>query len=361
MKVVYTAHLQQGDTLGKSIYNENGKVLLRQGVTFTKSLIRRLFDYQITYVYVDDPLTSDIQVNYPINEETRSKAIHTIKRSFLDLQKSNNNDQKILFERISLEMNQTVSTIVSELRGNHDTMSLLSDIFVYDDYVFTHSLNVAMYAIALANELDLPNRKVEEIGLGAILHDIGKMTIPRNILLKTSSLTAEEFTLIKTHAEAGFQLLRSVSSVPLVAAHCAYQHHERLDGSGYPRGITEKDIHLYGKILAIADVFDAVTSNRSYRSAMLPHEGLEVLYSGAGTLFDRNMVAAFRKCVTVYPNGLGVELSDGRKGIVSAQNENLSDRPIVRIDHYQSQDTQEVDLSKELSLTITDCLTTSVT
>ena len=125
------------------------------------------------------------------------------------------------------------------------------------------------------------------IGLGSMLHDIGKIAVSKEILLKPGKLTEEEFQVIKTHTTEGFEMLRNSYSVPLLVAHCAFQHHERLDGSGYPRGIKSKDIHDYAKVIAVADVFDAVTSNRVYRSAMLPHEGLEMLYAGMSVYMIR--------------------------------------------------------------------------
>ena len=128
-----------------------------------------------------------------------------------------------------------------------------------------------------------------------------------------------------------FNYLKNIHTVSLHVAHCAYQHHERLDGSGYPRGLKDNEIHELGKIIAVADVFDAVTSNRVYRSAMLPHEGLEILYAGAGTKFEIPIVEAFRRAVAIYPNGLSVVLNDGRKGVVSGQNIGIGDRPIIRI------------------------------
>ena len=96
---------------------------------------------------------------------------------------------------------------------------------------------------------------------------------------------------------SGFAILKGVKTVPLIVAHCAYQHHERLDGTGYPRGLKNTEIHYFAKIIAVADVFDAITSNRVYRNAMLPHEGLEILYAGCGRLFDLKIVEAFRSAV----------------------------------------------------------------
>ncbi|MFE4705261.1 HD-GYP domain-containing protein [Peribacillus simplex] len=167
-------------------------------------------------------------------------------------------------------------------------------------------------------ELNINDKNLEILGLGAILHDVGKMLVPLETLHKTGKLTEKEFEQIQKHADYGFHLIKNVHTVSLIVANCAYQHHERLDGSGYPCRIKGDEIHYSGKIIAVADVFDAVTSNRVYRKAMLPHRGLEVLNAGVGKKFDNTVIEALRRAVAIYPNGLSVELNDGRQGVVSA-------------------------------------------
>ena len=151
--------------------------------------------------------------------------------------------------------------------------------------------------------------------------------------------------------------MRQLHNVSLLVAHCAFQHHERLDGSGYPRGLKGDEIHPYAKIIAVADVFDALTSNRVYRDAMLPHEALEILYAGSGTLFDANVIQAFRRSVAIYPNGMVVVLSDGRRGIVEKQNKGLTHRPFLRIIAEKGEELAQpysLDLSVNLDVVITD-------
>lgn len=363
MRLMLTNSLKAGDRLGKTIFNENGKVLLTKGIKLTERMIERLSDFNFTYVYVEDADTADIESHYPITEELRIHAVNSIKDSFANVQDSDILKKGFVFEKSAQEMTSIVRDIMNELQNHKEAITLLSDVFTYDNYIFTHSLNVTMYALMLGKQLQLPYSKLEQLGIGAILHDVGKMMVPKDVLLKPGKLSNSEFELIKTHTESGFELLRNSREIPLVAAHCAYQHHERLDGSGYPRGLVGDDIHYFGKILAIADVFDAVTSNRVYRKAMLPHEGLEIIYSGAGTLFDQQMVEAFRKCIAIYPNGLSIELNDGRKGVVVRQNTSLCDRPVVRI--FEEEGTElvekyDIDLAKELNVVVKNCDTISV-
>lgn len=197
---------------------------------------------------------------------------------------------------------------------------------------------------------------MESLGVGALLHDIGKILIPSHILNKPTQLSDEEFELVKAHTEYGFDILRRQDQFPSVVAHCAYQHHERIDGSGYPRQLKGNEIHQFGKIIGIADVFDAMTSNRVYRDAMLPHDAMEVLYGGAAIKFDKNMVEQFKKTIALYPNGITVSLSDGRKGIVIRQHPHLFHRPVIRIVEEDGQEVApyDIDLSKVLNVMIHD-------
>ncbi|WP_017756318.1 HD-GYP domain-containing protein [Calidifontibacillus oryziterrae] len=357
MRLISTNYLQENMTLGKSIFNEKWQVLISEGVPLTKRMIDRLIDLGITYVYIEDPQTDDIEIHEPISERSRREAIETIQETFDIVKDERRLAKTFVFDRLAKKFSIVVRDILSQVKSHKDVISLLADVCAYDNYIFTHSLNVTIYSLALGMELNLSYRQLEELGMGAMLHDVGKRVVPSEILSKPGKLTNDEFDVIKKHAEDGFSLLRHVPNIPLTAAHCAYQHHERLDGSGYPRGLAGADIHYYSRILAIADVYDAVTSNRVYRKAMLPQEGLEILYAGAGTKFEIHMVEAFRRAIAAYPVGLTVRLSDGRRGVVIRQNPGLSDRPVIRIfDHDGKiiEATYELDLKDELAVVIVE-------
>lgn len=161
--------------------------------------------------------------------------------------------------------------------------------------------------------------------------------VPKDILTKPGRLTNEEFEAMKMHARYGFDLLRNLHSISLLVAHCAFQHHERIDGSGYPRGLVDFEIHPFAKIIGVADVFDAVTTNRVYREKMLPSQGLAIVEAGSGTLYDARIVNALKRAVVHYPNGVILKLSDGRRGIVSRQNPLDAALPWIRIFEEQNQ------------------------
>lgn len=354
MKLVATRSIQEGNELAKPIYSGKSQILIQKNVKLTYFMIQRLKQLGITYVYIKDPLTEDIMIHSPIPDELRLEAIQTVKESFASYQNQGYSKKAFLLENTSGKIDNLVNSMVNQIQKNDEVLSIMSDIFISDDYVFSHSVNVTIYSLALANELKMNNKKIKSLGLGAMLHDVGKVFIPEEVLNKTGRLTEEEFAIIQEHPEMGFEFLRQSSSVPLLVAHCAFQHHERLDGSGYPRGLKGNQIHQFGKILGVADVFDAVTSNRIYRDAMLPQEGLEILYAGSGTLFDQEMVRTFRETIAIYPNGVTVQLSDKRTAVVVKQNRPLQERPIVRIlkENNIEVTPYDIDLSVTLDVTI---------
>ncbi|WP_019243810.1 MULTISPECIES: HD-GYP domain-containing protein [Bacillus] len=361
MRLISTNHVIPKSILGKTIYNERNKVLLNEGVVLSESLVTRLIELGVLYVYIEDPKSENINPENTVSERLRFEAIESIESIFLESDKKGTQAAKsYIFEKNSKQLMGLIRGIMKEMTAEKGLLTILADVYTHDSYIFTHSYNVTLYALAIGMELKLNPKQLEILGLGSILHDVGKMKVSQKILLKPGKLTEEEYEEIKTHAEEGFQILKEVNTVPLLVAHCAYQHHERIDGSGYPRGLKDKDIHFFAKILAVADVFDAVTSNRVYRKALLPHEGLEILYSGSGTLFDTEIIEAFRKAVAIYPIGLTVKLNDKRIGIVSKQNHGISDRPVVRIiKDNGNHDVQpyEIDLMKCLDVMIVDCIT----
>ncbi|MFD1173825.1 HD-GYP domain-containing protein [Oceanobacillus picturae] len=359
MRIASTKKIHAGTILAQTIYNDNGVVLIKKGMRLTDKLLRRLLNNGITYIYIEDGTTPDIEVDQTIPDKLRLEATNMIKDTFIELKNAGLGQRSYILDRKSKELTNVVEQILSNIQQNEKSLSLLADIFVSDNYVFQHSLNVTIYSLAIGVELNYSTKQLTEIGVGAMLHDIGKMFIDPEILQKPDRLSDEEFEIIKGHTQVGYDYLRKHQYMPTVISHCAYQHHERLDGSGYPRGIHGEEIHTYAKVIGIADVFDAVTSSRVYRDAMLPHEGLEILYAGAVNLFDKEMIEAFKRSVVAYPNGLTIELSDGRIGVVIRQNTNLCDRPVVRILEESGKpvaNPYEVDLERTVNVTVKDVL-----
>lgn len=354
MRLTRTNLLTPGLKLAQTIRNENGIILIQQGVILTNKMIHRLQNLGISYVYIEDERTEGIVIQSTLSNELRIEAINEIKSLFQQVNTDQLTNKSYILNKQDRNLANIIEKIIDEVNEKDVAISMLADILVTDNYTFQHSLNVALYSISLGKQLNLTTREIFELGIGALLHDIGKVYIDEDILKKPGQLTDEEFKLMQSHTELGFNYIRKHTDYSSVIAHCAYQHHERLDGSGYPRQLKCEEIHTYAKVIGIADVFDAVTSNRVYRNALLPHEGLEILYADAVYKFDKNMVELFKKSVTVYPNGLTVQLSDGRMAVVAEQNSYLCDRPIVRILQEGSKEVEpyDVDLARHGDITI---------
>jgi HD-GYP domain-containing protein (c-di-GMP phosphodiesterase class II) len=257
--------------------------------------------------------------------------------------------------RLSQEINTTevktaVKSCVKSVLKNPNAMLWLTQIKDKDDYTAEHSLRVSIMAVALGRELELLEKELEDLGVAAMLHDVGKINIPIEVLNKEGSLNSEEYELIKEHATHGRKLLMSKSDVPPVAVDVAYCHHEHLNGKGYPRGVTAEKIPFFAKIVSVVDAFDAITSDRVYSDARSTLEGLRILYDCRGQQFDEEIVRAFIRLVGIYPPGHIVELTNGEVGIILSCQRNNKLRPkliIVRNTEKKSCAERIVDLSNE--------------
>ncbi|OXM84246.1 HD-GYP domain-containing protein [Paenibacillus rigui] len=357
MRLLPLSMVRPGMKLGKKIYNEEGLTLLGEQVELTQMLIQRLAKRGIDFVYIDDPRTNDVVIPDMISEETRLRATSEIRSSFRKLMDDSMKRNLSGYTQLGKNFREVINLIIDDLSGHQDAMIMLTNISVMDDYLFQHSLNVCIYTTMLGMANGYSRDELATIGLGAMLHDIGKTQIPIDILRKNGALTQDEFVLMKKHTEFGFHLLKDEANIPLLAAHCAFQHHERMDGSGYPRGIKGNDIHDYARWIGLVDSYDAMTTHRVYRKAMLPHQAMEIIFTGTSTLYEQKKIELFRDKIAIYPIGVTVTLNTGETGTVVGLNNLVPQRPIVRL--FQNEQGEElaapkeVDLSKKLSLMIT--------
>lgn len=314
--------------------------------------IERLRGLGVPGVYVTDQDRAGIQMPETISQRTRMEATANIKAVF---------DSVRVGKTFRLdEVAKSVKTIIDEIVQNPNVLASLSDVRSYDGYTFSHSVNVCVIAVMLGVKLGYNEKQLYELGLGAILHDIGKTQIPEEILTKPGRLTDEEMTLMQQHTTFGWQILRGNPHVPLSSAHVAYQHHERPQGLGYPRGLTSERILPYAKIVSVADAYDAMTSERAYQRGMLPHEALKLIRRLKGVQFEPEIVDLLDLCVAEYPVGCMVRLNSDEIGIVVDINQHERSRPIIRIlyDRFgrRLQRFQELDLAKERHLNIAEVL-----
>ncbi len=331
MRLISINALKAQMVCGRTIWNEAGLPLLQKNVVITDGIISRLKQLGIQYLYIEDKISSGIAIEESVSLEVRTKAVKQITDSFKKVKGLTSQAASLVLDKQSKVIGQIVDDLLTTIIKSDEVLTVLTDSLIYDEYLYQHSFQVTLYSIAIGKELGYSSDELRTIGIGAMLHDVGKLVIPSDILFKEDRLTDEEYEIMKQHARYGFEILRNLHTVSLLVAHCAFQHHERIDGSGYPRGLVDADIHPYAKIIAVADVFDAVTSKRVYREKMLPSQGIEIIEAGSGIIFDKRVVEAFKRSIVHYPNGTIVLLSDGRRGVVAKQNLSNPKLPFIRI------------------------------
>ncbi|MCG7873503.1 MAG: HD-GYP domain-containing protein [Candidatus Thiodiazotropha lotti] len=225
-----------------------------------------------------------------------------------------------------------VEDMLASIFRNQDAFLGLTRIRQMDQYTFEHSVSVSALMIAFAKKLQLDQSTIWELGVGGILHDIGKLQVPDKILNKPGRLTDLEFDVMRRHVGFGYKLIDEADTIPKRGRQVILQHHERLNGTGYPGKLSGAEISLYGKMAAIVDVYDAITSDRVYHKGKLPSLVLRQLveWSGEG-VFDAELVQRFIQCVGIYPVGSLVALESQRLAVVIASSQKALLNPVLKV------------------------------
>lgn len=247
------------------------------------------------------------------------------------------------------EVRRAVGACVESVLKHPAASLWLARIKQRDHYTAEHCLRVSLYAIALGKALGMLPLELEELGVCGMLHDVGKIKVPDEILNKPGRLTDEEFLIMQAHTTYGWQLLMGNSEVPPAAVDVAHTHHERVDGKGYPRQLPAQRIPFKAKIIAVVDAYDAITSDRAYSEGRSSLEALRILFEARGTQFDETVVLAFIQLIGVYPPGEIVELSTGEVGIIIGfdAGSKLKPRVLVVLDaDKQPRPEQVLDLAR---------------
>jgi putative nucleotidyltransferase with HDIG domain len=214
---------------------------------------------------------------------------------------------------------------------NRSALMALTALKDYDNYTFTHMVNVSILTMAQARGLGVDGPMLREFGLAALMHDIGKVKTPSEILNKPDKLTDEEFTIMKRHVVDGAEILRSTADIPPLAPVVAFEHHLRLDGTGYPHGVSRPTLNLATMLCGIADVYDAMRSQRKYQQAFPSERIIAVLQRNDGKQFDQNLVRRFVQLVGIYPAGNLVRLDSGETAVVTKAYAPDPYRPRVKV------------------------------
>ena len=336
--------LEVGYILDEDVY-ENRVLLIRKGQVVTdhiKELLQTRKTVKIVHhvpeesVYLEEDLSDDRIVR--LNEQVKTRIKEDVTKLFDDIESDSN---------VSLAQNIS-DTIVNDVLKKDGVGLNLDELKVSDEYTFKHSVDVAAGSIILAKYLGLGADNIRDIGTAGVLHDIGKIMIPNEILNKNGKLTDKEFAVIKNHPVYGYQMLSKNQSIAEPIRRAVLYHHEKFCGGGYPSGLKGNEIPLYARVLSVIDVFDALVTERPYHKAYSVADTLEIMYT-MYSQFDAEVFQAFLKSLIVYPIGSVITLSNGVQAQVIKTNKGYPLRPVVK----NIKTGEELDLSRDyLSLLI---------
>lgn len=356
MRLVPIECVKPNTIIGKTLYDVDGRVLVRSGLALSEGIIEKIKYINILSIYIIDEYSSD-EIEDNIKPELRQKAILTIKEAFSNINRITVADKFSKKESAYFDSIENMAEdLIENVLSNKNVLLSLVDIRSMDNYIYSHSVNVAVTSLTLGIALKLPKRQLQYLCTGALLHDVGKSFIPKEIIMKKEVLTDEENLVMQKHSILGYKYLSDSYNLSAHSKIIALQHHERPDGLGYPNKLTNDEISTLSKIVSIADAYDTLCAGRPNKKAMFPSDVLEYLMSNAGKKFDYDIVNTFCKIVIPFSKGTLVDLSNGDIAIVQETIPNFPLRPIVKtlkssvIDRID----KEINLIDEVSIVITN-------
>lgn len=346
MRRVSTNMIRPHMSLARSIYY-NDRLLLKKGCKDVERYVSSLEGIGIYHIYIEDELSEGIDFSEAITTETRDKCIKTLKTSM-----------KSLITKGAVDINKMsdcIENLMDELMENSSVLISLDTISATDDETFIHSISTTVYSLLIASQLGYNRNLLKKLAMGTLLHDIGKTIINKDIMFKKGKLTKEEFQYVKQHTVLGYEALKKSTELPELSRIIALTHHEKLDGSGYPQGLTGRDLHEFTRIATIADMYDALTMDRCYRKSWSAKSAAEYIIENSADKLDAKLAALLLQQVALYPNGTIVTLSNNCTGLVKEQNQSMPLHPIIRIlkDEYgQVVSPYDFDLYTNLNVVI---------
>src|SRR3954467_1738763 len=346
MRLVATRRLEIGTRLGRDVHtgSADGIPLLRAGVEITQSYRDSLLSAGINAVYVDDEFSAGINVEPVLREQTRREAVGALGKAFAEVPAAVD-EGKPLSPKAIADLTKIAQVIAADVASAGDAALALNDLASADAYTMQHSVDVCATGLILARRVYTDHGREDyrgqrtwtriddrlvKLGVGLLLHDVGKIVVPAEVLKKPGKLTEKELQLMRTHPTVGAQMLTGGLVGDLSRA-VVRSHHERWDGAGYPEGKAGTKIPQVARIASVADVFDAVTSERPYAKAAPQHVAVNVIREGAGTAFDPEVANTLLKVVAPWPPGSDIRLADGRSGIVVSVPPGKLHLPRVRV------------------------------
>lgn len=348
---VRTDEAKVGMVVAADVYSANDQLILTKGTRLDERMISKLRFYNIygLYVYNGDPDAEPSKEESYIEMVRSTPEFRKFNRRYVQsVNRLENSFQSMISGEGEVDLDslmEETDRLLKEGRTGIHIFEMLHGIRDYDDMTYVHSLNVSLICSIFAKWLKMSKEETKILTQAGLLHDIGKMLVPKNIISKPSKLSPEEYEEMKMHTVKGYQMLKDMN-LDIRVKYAALMHHERCDGSGYPNGFKANQIEEFSKIVAIADVYDAMTSNRSYRQAICPFDVVENFERDGFLKFDPAYLLVFlERIIESYLHNV-VRLNDGREGEVVMINKLSLSRPVIRCG------STFIDLSKEPKLTI---------
>ncbi|MBO5372929.1 MAG: HD-GYP domain-containing protein [Lachnospiraceae bacterium] len=327
--------------IDQAVLDKRGRTLIARGALLDDYMIEALMNRGVTGVYTvegeaDEP---EVQEEEKIPEKTLEKIEKLKVEDRAKVQLTESVKQRVAqgvsylytnteSEDFILATNAITGDLMKAITENDSIAFDIHALKVSDEYTFKHSVDVATMAMIIAKQYGLSEKEIYEIGIAGLLHDIGKTQIPSEILNKAGRLTEEEFGIMKKHALFGYTILKEKSEISNPVLMGVLQHHEKLNGQGYPMGVPEEKIFTYAKIISMADIYDALVTERSYKKAFSPRDAVEMIMAMTDEL-DIEVMRSFLNSVILYPVGTTVKLSNGEKAKVVENNPKWILRPKV--------------------------------
>lgn len=318
MRLVPIEHLKDGDIIARDIISYDGGVLLRHDTRFKEVFKSKLIERNVSEVYIDDEISKGIEPTELIESSTKQRMANDIKKQFEKLK-----------DRLELDVSvfSEITEFLIEQLSRKELVLELDDLKTNDDYTYEHCLAVAILTNMVCNKMNMNIYQKEKIVMGAMIHDIGKIIIPKDILNKPDRLTKEEYEIMKSHTVVGYKMIKDNTELSAITKLAVLCHHEREDASGYPLGKGE-ELHIGTKIVAACDLYHALISDRCYRQGLPINEVITVAQKEAINPEIRTII---ENTFSYYPVGCMIQLNNGKIGIVEKNIASDIKRPIVRI------------------------------
>lgn len=339
MRFIDVSELLVGMVVAKDIINDRGIEFLNKGTVLTNAHIKNLQKFDIDFIYVED---DESKKKFSDNNLTQlyENVLVEFKNAYMDVRLGKN------LNLSSLESN--LYDLISEVIKSNDILNTLKYFNFNDIYTYLHSVNVSLISAIIGKWMKLDRRKIYDLALSALLHDIGKSQITLSVINKPGALNEKELEEARMHAKYSIDIAKAAGIVDKDILDGIFYHHERQDGTGYPIGLENGELSLFPRIIAVADVFDALISDKVYRRKVSPFKAMDIINELSYEKLDTKISVLFMKNISDFYVGSKIKLSTGEIGEIVFLNKYCRNRPLVKTAHTF------IDLSTDYSIEIVE-------